>query len=91
FGQEMQAAFAEAGNLIACQNIEYDTSKVPAITNEVAALLATAESTNIPWDNPLGTNMGTEFNMTVQSILGGADPAQAFATLNDTAAFEWDY
>ena len=91
FGQEMQAFYAEAGNLIACQNIDYDTSKVPAITNEVAALLATAETTNIPWDNPLGTNMGTEFNMTVQSVLGGADAAQAFATLNDTAAFEWGY
>lgn len=91
FGQEMQAKYAEAGNLIACQNIEYDGSKVPALTNEVSALLATAEETNIPWDNPLGTNMGTEFNMTVQSILGGTDPAEAFAALNDTAAFEWDY
>lgn len=91
FGQEMQAKYAEAGNLIACQGIEYDTSKVPALTNEVAALLATAVTSNIPWDNPLGTNMGTEFNMTVQSVLGGNDPATAFATLNDTAAFEWDY
>ena len=90
FGNEMQAKYAEAGNLIACQNITYDTSKVPELTNEVSALLATAESTNIPWDNPLGTNMGTEFNMTVQSVLGGADPAKAFATLNNTAEFEWE-
>lgn len=91
FSQDMQAKYAEAGNLIACQNITYDASKVPALTNEVAALLATAQTTNIPWDNPLGTNMGTEFNMTVQSVLGGADPAEAFSKLNDTASFEWDY
>ena len=91
FGQEMQAKYAEAGNLIACQNIEYDSEKIPALTNEAAELLATATETNIPWDNPLGTNMGTEFNMAVQSVLGGADPAETFLMLNDTASFEWDY
>lgn len=91
FGDELQAKYAEQGNLIACQNVEYDSSLLPTLTAEVSALLGTAESTNIPWDNPLGTNMGTEFNVAVQSVLSGGDPAETFATLNDTASFEWDY
>jgi len=90
FSEEAQATYAEAGNLIAAVNIKYDTSKVPSVTNEVATLLATAKSTNIPWDNPLGTNVGTEFNMTVQSLLGGSDPAKAFENLNSLAANEWE-
>jgi len=72
------------------QNVEYDASKVPALTNEVANLLATATSANIPWDNPLGTNMGTEFNVAVQSVLAGNDATETFEALNDTASFEWE-
>lgn len=90
FGDEMQAKYAEQGNLIAMQNVAYDTSVVPALTNEVSALLATSTSANIPWDNPLGTNMGTEFNVAVQSILAGNDAAETFAALNETAEFEWE-
>lgn len=90
FGDEMQAKYAEEGNLIACQNVEYDSSLVPTLTAEVSELLATAETTNIPWDNPLGTNMGNEFNVAVQTILSGGDPAETFAALNDTAEFEWE-
>ena len=43
----------------------------------------------IPWDNPLGTNLGKELNNTTQSVLAGNDAAEAFAKLQKAAESEW--
>jgi raffinose/stachyose/melibiose transport system substrate-binding protein len=89
FSPERQGPRAEKGILIAAVNVPYDTSKVPAITNQILKTFAGAQYGITPWDNPLGVSMGKEFNLTTQAILGGADPKKAFAQLNSVALTEW--
>jgi raffinose/stachyose/melibiose transport system substrate-binding protein len=90
FSKERQAVYAEEGNLIACVNIPVDESKIDPLIIAISDLFASAENTQIPWDNPLGTNIGNEFNLTIQSILGGGDIAPAFKNLQSLAADEWN-
>lgn len=86
---DRQRELAEMGFLIAPINIEYDESKVAPITNELMKVFATAEYSIIPWDNPLGSTMGIEFNNAVKAILSGSDPAETFERLQVTSLDEW--
>jgi len=89
FSQGSQKTIAELGDLIACVNIEYDRTKVHPILSDLMKSIGQAEYPILPWDNPLGVNIGKEFNLTTQAILGGADPTEAFKKLQKTAAVEW--
>jgi ABC-type glycerol-3-phosphate transport system substrate-binding protein len=89
FSQGSQRTIAELGDLIACVNINYDRSKVHPILADLMKFIAAAEYPIVPWDNPLGVNIGKEFNLTTQAILGGADPTEAFKKLQKTALAEW--
>jgi raffinose/stachyose/melibiose transport system substrate-binding protein len=89
FSQASQKTIAELGDLIACVNIDYDKSKVHPILSDLAKFIKTADYPIIPWDNPLGVNIGKEFNLTTQAILGGANPKEAFQKLQKVAAVEW--
>jgi raffinose/stachyose/melibiose transport system substrate-binding protein len=89
FSQGSQKTIAELGDLIACVNIEYDKSKVHPILADLMKFIATAEYPIIPWDNPLGVNIGKEINLATQAILGGADPKDTFQKLQKIAAAEW--
>ncbi len=90
FSQGSQKTIAELGDLIACVNVDYDKSKVHPILSDLMKSIRTAEYPIIPWDNPLGVNIGKEFNLTTQAILGGADPTEAFQKLQKVAAAEWE-
>ena len=90
FSEERQVAWAEnVSCMLAAPNVPYDRSKLAPLMVEVSDFLNTATSINIPWDNPLGTNMGSEFNSTVQSIMFGEDPTTAFQKLNEIVKVEW--
>ena len=89
FSQEPQKKLAELGDLIACVNIQYDKSKAHPVLADLMSFIAETNYGIIPWDNPLGVNMGKEFNLTTQAILGGADPTTAFQQLQKVALAEW--
>jgi len=90
FSPEVQKIEAEYGSLITTKNVPYDKKKVPQITNDLVTFFGTAGYGVIPWDNPLGVNMGKEFNQTTKAILSGDDPTQAFANLQKVAQTEWN-
>lgn len=90
YSPERQAAFAETGAIIGCQNVEYDTSLVPELTSEVVEAFAGAEYSIIPWDNPLGTDVGAELNNATMSIITGGDVTEAFENLQYYAEDAWE-
>jgi raffinose/stachyose/melibiose transport system substrate-binding protein len=90
FSKERQSANAEQGQLIPTKNIPYDKSKIPAITNELNDALTKVKNSMLPWDNPLGQNIGKEFNMTTQAILGGADIEDSFKKLQAVSEKAWN-
>jgi raffinose/stachyose/melibiose transport system substrate-binding protein len=89
FSPARQKEWAEYGNLITTQNVPYDKSKIPQITNDLLAFFGKAGYGIIPWDNPLGVNIGKEFNQTTKAVLGGEDPTEAFGNLQQIAVSEW--
>jgi len=89
FSQESQKKLAELGDMIACVNIQYDKSKAHPVLADLMSFIAQTNYGIIPWDNPLGVNMGKEFNLTTQAILGGADPTAVFQQLQKVALTEW--
>ena len=89
FSPERQAAYAETGALIACKNVNYDTSKISALTTEVLDPFESAAYSIIPWDNPLGTDVGQELNNTTQAIITGGDPQKEFEKLQEYAEDAW--
>jgi raffinose/stachyose/melibiose transport system substrate-binding protein len=89
FSAARQKEWAENGNLITTQNVPFDKSKVPQITSDLTAFFAKAGYAIIPWDNPLGVNIGKEINQTTKAILSGKDPKQAFQELQQISMQEW--
>lgn len=91
FSKERQAVFAEYGFLITTKNIPYDQSKVPALTSKVLQALGAAKSGFLPWDNPLGVNVGKELNNSTQAILAGADIKDTFEKLEKVNESEFGF
>lgn len=89
FSKERQKALGEYGQLLSCVNIDIDKTKVSEIAFEMNEALAGTSYPFIPWDNPLGTNLGNEFNKATQGIIGGKDPTEMFTRLNEVAKREW--
>jgi len=89
FTKERQKALGEYGQLLACTNIALDKNKISAIAYEMNQTLANTSYPFIPWDNPLGTNIGNEFNKATQGIIGGKSPEDMFNNLNNYAKQEW--
>jgi len=81
FSKERQAAWAEAGQLITTKNIPYNKDKVPVLSGKVIQALNTAKYGFLPWDNPLGVNVGKELNNSTQLILTGANIKETFEKL----------
>lgn len=90
FSEERQAAYAETGAIIACRNVNYDKSKVPALTRDISEAFESAAYSIIPWDNPLGTDVGAELNNTTRAVITGEDPQEAFEALQDYALDAWE-
>jgi raffinose/stachyose/melibiose transport system substrate-binding protein len=89
FSKERQKVRAEQGTLVATRNLGYDETKLPRITVELTKAMAGAAYGVIPWDNPLGVNMGKEINLSTQAVLAGQDPADVFAKLQAVSMNEW--
>jgi raffinose/stachyose/melibiose transport system substrate-binding protein len=87
---ERQAAFVELGKIVASINLPVNYSKLPLILQEINDDLAKANYAIIPYDNPLGSNIGTEFNLAVQRVFAGQDPVRVFQDLNKIAKLEWE-
>jgi raffinose/stachyose/melibiose transport system substrate-binding protein len=77
---EIQAKFAEAGNLVAT-NITLDPSKVDPIAMKVAELQKSMKELIIFYDVGLGATIGNEFNNTIQAIMAGKSAEDSFKKL----------
>ena len=89
FSKERQKVRAEQGTLVTTRNLGFDASKVPAVTVDLYKAMGSAAYGVIPWDNPLGVNMGKEINLSTQAILSGQDPTDVFAKLQAVSMNEW--
>lgn len=89
FSIDRQTKLAESGKLVASVNLPVDYSKMPSIMAEISAAIDNASYGFNAYDNPLGSNMGTEFNLAVQRVLSGEDPTTVFENLNKLAQAEW--
>jgi raffinose/stachyose/melibiose transport system substrate-binding protein len=86
---DRQKLLAEMGALIAPVNIQYDERKVPTLISDLMRVFGTAKYSVIPWDNPLGSAMGIEFNNATKAILSDEDPAETFKRLQIVSEDEW--
>ncbi len=89
FSKERQRVRAEAGTLVTTRNLGYDESKLPAITVALTKAMAGASFGILPWDNPLGVNMGKEINLSTQAVLSDQDPTDVFTKLQAISMNEW--
>jgi len=89
FSKEQQKGRAEMGVLVTTRNLGVDESKLPAITLALTKAMGGAEYGVIPWDNPLGVDMGKEINLATQAILSGQDPKDVFTKLQATSLNAW--
>lgn len=90
FTKERQKVLAEAGFMIATQNIPYDESKLHPVSSAIAKALSNSPNPMLIWDVLLGQNVGKELNLATQAILGGADIQKTLDKLNRIAEVEWD-
>ena len=64
--------------------------RVPALTRDISEAFESAAYSIIPWDNPLGTDVGAELNNTTRAVITGEDPQEAFEALQDYALDAWE-
>jgi raffinose/stachyose/melibiose transport system substrate-binding protein len=89
FSKERQKVRAEKGTLVTTRNLGIDESKLPAITVALMKAMGGAAYGVIPWDNPLGVNMGKEINLATQAVLSDQDPTDVFTKLQAVSMNEW--
>ncbi len=80
---------AEAGTLVTTRNLGIDETKLPQITVALMKAMGGASYGVIPWDNPLGVNMGKEINLATQAVLSGENPTDVFTKLQAVSMNEW--
>lgn len=90
FSPERQAAYAETGALIACQNVDFDTTKINSLTTDVLNAFEGASYSMIPWDNPLGTDVGAELNNATMAMIMGEDISKQLESLQEYAVDAWE-
>ncbi len=90
FSPERQAAYAETGALIACQNVDFDTTKINSLTTDVLDAFEGASYSMIPWDNPLGTDVGAELNNATMAMIMGEDVSEQLERLQEYAVDAWE-
>jgi raffinose/stachyose/melibiose transport system substrate-binding protein len=89
FSKDRQKVRAEMGTLVTTRNLGTDESKLPAITVALGKAMAGAAYGIIPWDNPLGVDMGKEINLATQAVLSGQDPKDVFTKLQAVSLNTW--
>ncbi|MCL2479378.1 MAG: extracellular solute-binding protein [Treponema sp.] len=89
FSKERQTEQANFGNLITTFNPPTNTN-LPKIVTEVSTAIDNATYGYIPWDNPMGSGLGNEFNLAVQRLYNHEDPVKIFQDLNKQAKVEWE-
>lgn len=90
FSPERQASYAETGALIACQNVDFDTTKINSLTTDVLDAFEGASYSMIPWDNPLGTDVGAELNNATMAMIMGEDVSEQLERLQEYAVDAWE-
>jgi raffinose/stachyose/melibiose transport system substrate-binding protein len=88
FSPERQIAEANGGSLIATFN--KPTVPVLPIVADISDAIDKSSYGYLPWDNPLGSGMGNEFNQAVQRLYELQDPVKIFQDLNQIAKMEWN-
>jgi raffinose/stachyose/melibiose transport system substrate-binding protein len=90
FSSDRQTALADSGQLITTFNPPSNTAFLPKIVMEVSAGIDGSKYSYIPWDNPLGSGIGTDFNQAVQRLYDMQDPVRVFEDLNKMVKIEWE-
>jgi len=90
FSTERQVNLAERGKLVGSINLPIDQSKLPPIMADISTAIDNASYGFNAWDNPLGPNIGTEFNLAVQRLFAMEDPVKVFQDLNKLVKIEWE-
>jgi len=79
--EDVQHFIGEDAGKILVTKTTLDTTKVSPVCNDLVGAMSDMEGMFIFYDVGLGAVIGDEYNNTIQAILGGKDPAQAFADL----------
>ncbi|UQZ81109.1 Cyclodextrin-binding protein precursor [Paenibacillus konkukensis] len=80
-GEKYQRKIAEKGGDIPVIKLELDPGLTPQLTQALQEQLTGMKRLFIFYDVGLGTVIGDEYNQTVQAILAGKPPEEAFANL----------
>ncbi|RRJ64175.1 extracellular solute-binding protein [Paenibacillus oralis] len=76
-----QKRIAEEGGDIAATNVQLDPEKVPELSRKLSNQMSAMKGMFIFYDQGLGAQIGDEYNNTIQAILAGQAPEEAFKEL----------
>lgn len=78
---EVQTKLAEENGDIPAVNVKLDKDKVPAVAQDLQKEMSDMKGMFIFYDVGLGAKIGDEYNTTIQAILAGQAPEEAFQSL----------
>ncbi|CAK4814695.1 unnamed protein product [Aphanomyces euteiches] len=81
--EKTQIRVGEEQGDIPSTKVTLDPTKVPALSKALKDEMSTMKGMFIFYDVGLGAKIGDEYNNTIQSILAGKSPAEAFKKLQD--------
>ncbi|MEC0139613.1 hypothetical protein P4H94_22435 [Paenibacillus macerans] len=76
-----QKRIVEEGGDIPATNVQLDPEKVPELSRKLSDQMSTMKGMFIFYDQGLGAQIGDEYNNTIQAILAGQSPEEAFKEL----------
>lgn len=79
--EKIQKRLAEENGDIPATKVKLDPDKVPALSQELQQQMSTMKGMFIFYDVGLGAKIGDEYNATIQAILAGESPENAFRNL----------
>lgn len=78
---DIQTKLAEENGDIPAVNVKLDKDKVPAVAQDLQKEMSDMKGMFIFYDVGLGAKIGDEYNTTIQAILAGQSPEEAFQSL----------
>ena len=82
FTREWQQKIMDLGQISSLKSSLFDLSRMPPLRRTIFDLMSQATNMQLYYDVMFGDVVGVEYNNVIQGILGGNDPAAAFARFN---------
>ena len=73
YSKDRQSKYAEMGVFISLQNVDYDTSALPAVMSDIGEQLKNSKKTFVIWGDLLPVDMTPDLFSGIQEIMEGAD------------------